>query len=308
MAPPFVDGEQLRTLLPFGAAVDALEQAYGAELPHGPPRAHLPATSGDLLVMPAAGKAGAGVKLVTVAPGNPGRGLPLIQGVYVLFAPDTLTPVAIVDGAAVTAVRTPAVSALATRYLATADARHLVLFGAGTQAAGHLEAMLAVRPLDTVTVVSRSAEPARRLVARARELGLAAGLGDADAVADADLVCTCTTSSGPVLDGGLLRPGTHINAVGSYRPEARELDDETLRRGRLVVDDRDGAFAETGDLLIPLAAGVISRDTVLADLAGVVAGAKVRRTADDITVFKSVGVAAQDLVVVCAAFERLAHD
>lgn len=306
MTLPRIGAGQLTELLPMAAAVDALEAAFGAErLPDAPLRQHVPAGEGDLLVMPAVGEQGAGVKLVTVTPPNPDRGLPLIQGVYVLFAPATLEPVAVIDGAALTALRTAAVSGLATRHLAREEARRVVIFGAGTQGRSHLEAMLAVRPVDEVTVVSRSPEPAERLAARAEELGLRASVGTPEAVAEADLVCTCTTSPTPVFDGSRLPEGAHVNAVGAYQPETRELDEAVVLRGRVVVETREVALEEAGDLLLPLKAGAVGPDHIVADLREVVGGAKVRRSDDDVTVFKSVGVAFEDLAVARAAVDRL---
>lgn len=301
-----VDAEQLRRLLPVESALDALESAFRTgRLPQAPLRTRLDAPGGEMLLMPATGPQGAGVKVVTLAPGNPARGLPLIHAVYLLFDRGSLALRAVIEGAALTTVRTAAVSALATRYLARRDASRLVIFGAGVQGNAHLDAMLAVSPIERVTVVSRSPEPARRLAGRASALGLAAGVGEPEAVAEADLVCTCTTSETPVFAGRLLAAGAHVNAVGGHQPGARELDDQTVRRARLVVETREAAMAEAGDLLGPIRAGVIGPDHVVADLAEVVAGAPVRRGPEDITVFKSVGVAFEDLVVARAAAGRL---
>lgn len=305
MPPPFIDGALLARALPAGAAVDALQTAFSHVLPEAPARSHVPAGPGELLLMPAVGESGAGVKLVTVNPENPPAGRPLVQGVYVLFDAATLEPVAILDGAALTAARTSAVSALATRHLARADARVLVLFGAGVQAGSHLDAMVAVHPIEEVVVVSRTRGPAEALAARAAGAGLRARTGTPQDVAEGDVVCTCTTSPTPVFDGRLLRPGAHVNAVGAYTPETRELDDETVRRGRIVVETRQAALEEAGDLLIPIEAGVIREEDVVAELSEVVLGAAVRRSDEDITVFKSVGVAFEDLVVAAAARDRL---
>jgi ornithine cyclodeaminase len=194
-------------------------------------------------------------------------------------------------------VRTAAVSGLATRFLARPDAARLVMFGAGVQGKAHLEAMCAVRPVSELVVVSRTPGPADALAEVGRRLGLAATVGSPHDVASADIVCTCTTSEEPLFDGSLLRAGAHVNAVGSHRPEAREIDTETVRRARVVVESRDVAFAEAGDLLIPIAEGAIDRRHVAADLAEVVRGAEVRRSPDEMTVFKSVGMAFEDLVV-----------
>jgi ornithine cyclodeaminase len=293
-----IGAEELRARLPMAAAIDALEAAFRTEDPGaGPLRTHVETPQGSLLLMPATGERGVGVKLVTLTPGNPGRGLPLIHAVYVLLDAETQAPRAILDGAALTALRTAAVSGLATRHLANRDAGRLVLFGAGVQATAHLEAMRAVRPVTDVVVVSRSPGPAERLAARGREAGLTASVGEPMAVAHADLVCTCTTASTPLFDGTALRAGVHVNAVGSYRPDARELDTETIRRARLAVETREVAMEEAGDLLIPIEEGAIGPDHVAADLAELVRGRTVRRAPDEVTVFKSVGMAFEDLVV-----------
>jgi ornithine cyclodeaminase len=306
MRPPFVGAEELRRLVPVDVAIDALEAALvTGPLPEAPPRSRVETGAGELLLMPAAGNQGIGVKVVTVAPGNPGRGRPLVQAVYALFDPDTLAPEALFDGSALTALRTAAVSGLATRHLAKSDAGRLVLFGAGVQATAHLEAMTAVRPVERVWVVSRTLERTERLAARAAEAGLRAATATPDVVQEADLICTCTTSAGPVFDGARLRPGTHINAVGAYRPDQREVDDETIRKARIAVDTREAALAEAGDVLIPMGSGVIQASDIVADLAEVVQGAPVRRRPDDITLFKSVGVAFEDLIVARAAADRL---
>ena len=303
---PFVTGGELNELLPMKAAVDALDAAFAAgPLPDAPLRSRIETGTGDLLLMPAVGDAGAGVKLVTVNPSNPGRGLPLIHALYALFDPDTLQPVALFDGGALTGLRTAAVSGLATRYLARAESRTLVLFGAGVQASAHLEAMRAMRPVERVIVVSRTEKRARELAVRAEESDLEAQVADPGAVAEADLICTCTTSAEPLFDGSLVQPGVHVNAVGAFRPADRELDTETVRRGRIVVETREAALAEAGDLLIPIHEGAIGEEAILADLSQVVRGAQIRRGPEDVTVFKSVGVAFEDLAVARAAYERM---
>lgn len=169
------------------------------------------------------------------------------------------------------------------------------------QANTHLDAMVAVRPIENVTVVSRSAGPAEELAERARSIGLDGRVGDPSAVSSADIVCTCTTSPEPLFDGALLRPGSHINAVGAFEPHARELDEATILRSRVVVEDRAAALEEAGDLIIPLRAGRIDEGHIVADLREVVAGAEIRRSDDDITTFKSVGLAMEDLAVARAA-------
>lgn len=302
-----LDGERLRSILPMAAAIDALDAAFGADrLPEAPQRTHLDLGGADLLIMPASGAPGAGVKVVTVNPSNPSRGLPLINGAYVLFEPGSFAVAGMIEGSALTELRTAAVSGLATRYLARAQAARLVIFGAGVQANAHLEAMRAVRPIGEVTVVSRTPARAEALAERAGAAGLSATTAGPDAVGGADIVCTCTTSAEPVFPGALLRSGAHVNAVGAYTPAAREVDDETIRTARLIVELRAAATREAGDLVIPLRNGVIEESDIT-ELSDVVSGAPVRRGDGDITLFKSVGVAFEDLIVARAAFDRLPH-
>lgn len=301
----WVDALALAAALPMSDAVDAVERAFAGRLPEAPERQRILTREGELLLMAAHGDAGVGMKVLTVSPRNPERGHPLIGAVYVLFSASSQQPEAVLDGAALTAMRTAAVSALATRHLALPSAQSLVIFGAGVQANAHLEAMCAVRPVERVTIVSRTAPRAEELANVARGVGLDATAGTPQAVGEADLVCTCTTSPTPVVDGSWLRDGAHVNAVGAYTPDTRELDDETIRRGRVVVESREAALAEAGDLLIPIRAGMVGEDHVVADLSEVVHGARVRRSPEDVTVFKSVGVAFEDLVVARAAVDRL---
>jgi len=306
VGPRSITASELVRVLPMAKAIDALESAFASDpLPEAPLRSRWQTEDGTLLLMPAAGAAGMGVKLVTVNPTNPSRGLPFIHAIYALFAPGTLEPLATLDGSALTALRTAAVSGLSTRYLAREEAGKLVVFGAGVQARAHIEAMRAVRPVEEVAIVGRRRDHAEALAAHALSLGLRARIAGPEAVADADLVCTCTTSSEPVFAGSLLPPGVHVNAVGSFQPDTRELDDEAVRGSRIVVETRDAALAEAGDLLIPMGKGVIRESDIVADLAEVVRGAVVRRSPDEVTLFKSVGVAFEDLVVAAAAFERL---
>lgn len=306
-----ISADEVRRALPVTAVIDALQVAFRAKpAVTAPPRTQLPWADGTLLVMPAAGtlvggSLRAGTKVVTVRAANTEQGVPSVQAVYLMFGGDTLAPLAVLDGPALTDLRTSAVSALAARLLARPEARTLVLFGAGAQARAHLVALSAVRPVAEVVVVGRDPARASGLVSEARSRGLSARLGTADAVADADLVCTCTTSREPLFDGKLLRPGTHVTAVGAYQPHARELDDATICRGRLVVEDREAALAEAGDLAMPMAAGLIDPSAVVADLVELCAGARVRQSPEDVTVFKSVGLAVEDLVVADAVLRSL---
>jgi ornithine cyclodeaminase len=160
--------------------------------------------------------------------------------------------------------------------------------------------MFTVRPIRDVVVVSRSEGPARALVDAARSAGADARIGTPEDLSRADVVCTCTTSPEPLFDGSSLPRGCHVNAIGSYRPTTRELDTETVRRARVVVETREVALEEAGDLLVPLGEGAIGPDHVIADLAELVRGAEVRRSPEDVTLFEGVGMAFEDLVVATA--------
>ncbi|HEX6332125.1 MAG TPA: ornithine cyclodeaminase family protein [Actinomycetota bacterium] len=300
-----IDADTLGRLVPMEAAIDALQEAFGADrLPDAPLRSHIETAGGTLLLMPAHGTAGVGVKLVTLTEGNPDRGLPFIHAAYVLFDAETQAPRALLDGSALTALRTAAVSGLATRFLARTDARRLVVYGAGVQARSHLVAMRAVRPVEEVVVVSRGRARAEALADEVSASGLRARVGTPGAEAEADLVCTCTTSSTPVVRGAHLADGVHVNAVGAYTTSMRELDAEAVRGARVVVETREAAAAEAGDLALAVAEGAIGPDHVVADLAEVVRGVRVRTSDADVTLFKSVGVAFEDLVVAAAAVAR----
>ncbi|MFD8983900.1 ornithine cyclodeaminase family protein [Streptomyces sp. NPDC059564] len=293
-------------LLTPARAADALADALRAGLdPEGcPQRVALPVPGGELLLMPAASREYAGAKIAGVAPGNPARGLPRITGSYLLLDGPTLTPLALLDGAALTALRTPAVSALALRYLAPAGpAGRLVLFGSGPQAYGHLEAVLAERAPAEAVIVARNPEGARELAAYARTRGLAARTGSPGDVAGADLVVCCTTAREPLFDGRLVAPGALVVAVGSHEPDARETDTALVRRAAVYVESRAAALREAGDLLIPEAEGAIGPGHISGTLADLVSGRIPRGGRPSCPqLFKSVGMAWEDLAVAVALF------
>jgi alanine dehydrogenase len=262
----------------------------------------------ELLLMPCHGPEGVGIKLVTIAPANPfRRGLPRIQGTYALFTPDGLTPRLIIDGAALTRVRTAAVSALATRLLSRPESSRLVIFGAGVQGEAHAAAMRAVRPIEEIVVIGATPDSARAsaLVAELRADGVSARLGDAEALPEADIVCTCTTATEPLFTAGALRPGTHVNAVGSYRPSMCELPVELLADALLVVESERAAHAEAGEILRAIDAGVLPRTGFAAELPALAVGRVTRRDAAQITVFKSVGLSVEDLILARALADQL---
>ncbi|GAA3387726.1 ornithine cyclodeaminase family protein [Streptomyces roseoviridis] len=303
--PRWIDGPAVARLLPPARAVDALADVLreGLDPERCPRRTALPVPAGELLLMPAAWGSWAGVKIAGVAPGNPAAGLPRITGGYLLLDGTRLRPVALLDGAALTALRTPAVSALAIRHLAP-DGRplRLVLFGSGPQAYGHLAAVLAVREVAEAVVVARDPARAQRLAAHARTLGVPrARTGTPGDVAGADLVVCCTTARAPLFDGRRVVPGATVVAVGSHEPDARETDSALVRRSSVWVESRAAALREAGDLLVPRAEGAIGPDHVAGTLADLVTGRS--GPPPDGTgprLFKSVGMAWEDLAVAVA--------
>jgi ornithine cyclodeaminase len=265
----------------------------------------LPDGSGFLGLMPGQilkhdGKpAGLGLKAVAVFPGNAARGIDTHQGGVLLLDGETGRLVAVMDGAAVTAIRTAAVSGVATDRLARKDAGEVAILGAGVQAHTHLEAVAAVRPIRRVRIWSRTAQRARNLVAEeSHRYGFPIEAVDtAEAAArDADIIVTVTASPDPILQAGWVKPGAHINAVGSSLPSARELDTACVVCSRLFVDRRESALAEAGDLLIPMKEGAITPAHIVAELGDVIIGRHPgRKSPDEVTLFKSLGLAVEDV-------------
>lgn len=290
----FIGAEEVRGALDVRAAVDALEVGFSSPSAGSIPRAHHLIDGGEMLLMPASDTGGAGVKIVTVNE-RPGEGAPRVQGIYVLLEPQTMRPSAAIDGAALTTLRTAAVSALATEHLAPPEARSLVIVGPGIQGKAHLDAMLAIRPLERVSVIGRERGHVEELVRHGSDAGLDARVGGREDIGEADIICTCTNSPAPVLHGSWLTPGTHVNAIGAYRSDMRELDAEAVIEGSVFVETRESALIEAGDLLLarPGDAGSL----ISGDLHEVVTGARGRRDANEITIFKSVGLALEDLIV-----------
>jgi ornithine cyclodeaminase len=314
----FFDGAAVDAALAYPALVDILEAAFrkGAVAPlrHHHAIALEGRPEATLLLMPAwetrapgAATAGRylGVKSVTVFPDNAARGKPAVFGTYLLLSAETGETLAVMDATRLTAWRTGAASALASRCLSRPDAARLVMVGAGALASHLIRAHASVRPIRRVAIWNRGADRARALAAALAPDGLEVEIADdlENAVRRADIVSTATLSAEPLIRGAWLAPGTHVDCVGAYRPNMRETDDEVVRRARIFVDTRPGAFGEAGDILQPIEAGVIGRDAVLGDLfdltRGTVAG---RRSAQEITLFKSVGAAIEDLAAAIAVF------
>jgi ornithine cyclodeaminase len=299
---PYVSAEAVHAALDYGALVEALRRAFVAGA-NAPVRAsHAVTPQGDrLLLMPAWDGAGLGVKLVTVFPRNRERGLASVAALYVLMDGTTGHPVALIDGEAMTLRRTGAASALASTYLSRRDARRLVVVGTGALAPTMAAAHCAVRPIEQVDVWGRRHERAERTAEALRAIGLPARAArNLDgALARADIVTCATTATEPVVHGAQVRPGTHVDLVGAFTPAMREADDALVQAASVFVDTFAGALKEAGDLVQPLVAGAIGREHVLAELADLCAGRHPGRERDDeVTLFKSVGTALEDL---CAA-------
>jgi ornithine cyclodeaminase/alanine dehydrogenase-like protein (mu-crystallin family) len=292
----FVSAEELQSADLMEECISAIENrlAHGWDVSE-PPRGIHQVGNGQLLLMPGWDTANLVVKVNTILPDGDSRSRPRVQGIFVIFELPGMAPVMVVDAAGLTALRTPAVSAVATRYLARPDASRLVVFGTGPQAVGHIEAMRLVRNISTVGIVSRRPESAERLADDLCHSGIDAVAVSADAVVDADLVCTCTTSRTPVFDGSLLPDGTHVNAIGSHESTVRELDDATFVGASVIVDSVEMALSEAGDVIMALRAGVLPNAASLTPLSAIVRSevpiAEAKRT-----IFKSVGTAGQDLV------------
>ena len=300
----WIDAETVNALLPMRAAIDSLEAALAAGLDPSadPPRDVIDTRRGQLLLMPSEIADRVGVKIVSVAPGNAGLGLSRIQGMYLLMDAETLAPVALLDGIAITSLRTPAMSAVAVRHLAAADASRLVVFGTGPQAWGHVEALRAVRPVTEVVVVGRDAGRAQSFADRLTGTGVLATLGSPDAVADADLVVCATTSGDSLFDGRLIQDRSCVVAVGSHEPDRRELDAQLLGRASVVVEEVATALREAGDVVLAVAAGALD-PTGMVTVSDLVTG---RASVDPAlpSVYKSVGMAWQDLVVATEIHRR----
>ena len=292
--------------LPMTEAIEVMRVAFSelaSETTQMPVRSHinLPAHDGTALFMPSYAPCfGAiGVKIVNVFGANAEKGLPRIQALVCLFDDATGAPRALLDGASLTALRTGAASGLATDLLARSDASSVAILGAGAQGRTQLEAMCAVRPIRAVKVYDPRPEAAGKYAAEMRarlQIDVVTATDPQEAVTMADIVCAATVSSVPVFDDADIGQGTHVNAIGSYKPTVQEIPAETVRRAQIVVDHRESALAETGDLIIPLRQGLITEADIHAELGEIVTGkARNRTDGEAITLFKSVGVAVQDL-------------
>jgi ornithine cyclodeaminase/alanine dehydrogenase-like protein (mu-crystallin family) len=302
-----IDAAAVRELFPMPAAIEQMREAlerYSAATIVQPLRTVVqpPEAAGMMAAMPAwAGPdRGFGIKTVTIHPGNPARGLDTHQGTVTMFDRETGIPTAVMDAAAITEIRTGAVSAVATRALADPEAHDLAIIGSGAQARSHLEAMAAVRRLDRIRVWSRTEAHAKAFAEWAGDRfgpdvevhGSVAG-----ALEGANLVCTAVASVEPVVTDGMLAPGAHVNAVGACLPTVRELSTDAVAAATVFADSLESALAEAGDLVIPIRAGDLGHDHVVAEIGEVLLGRHAgRSTPAEITLFKSLGLAIEDVM------------
>lgn len=311
-----IDAAAVERLLEDGALIDAIHSLFrdGCTVPlrhhHSLPTGAADAT---LLLMPAwRNGRHLGIKIVTVFPDNGARGLPAVYGQYLLLSAQTGEPLALLDGTALTRRRTACASALASRFLSRPDSARLLMIGTGALAPYLIRAHAAVRPIREVAIWGRSPEKAQALAARftggdLAPLGLRVHAVEAiePVLAAVDIVSCATLASAPLIQGAWLKRGQHVDLVGGFTPQMREADDEAVRRASVYVDTREGATKEAGDIVQPLRSGALAPDGIAGDLFELARGACAgRRSAAEITLFKSVGTALEDLAAAELAYER----
>lgn len=294
-------------LAPYGDLVDALRQAFREDIATPVRHHHDTSAVTTLLLMPAWSKAFTGLKTVVVKTDNPAKGLPTITANYLLIDNDTGAAVAMMDGTELTRRRTAAASALAASYLARADASTLALIGTGALGVHYVRAHAAIRPIKRVLLYNRTPAKAEALARELSRDGIEPRVvSDPEyAVRNADIVSCITNALQAVVQGEWLKPGTHIDLVGAYRPHMREVDAETVARARVYVDTREGAEAEAGDLLLAQAEGRFRMEDIAGDLFDLCRSrVKGRADASEITLFKSSGTAIEDLAAAMMIYER----
>ncbi len=298
----YLDEERIRAVLHWEPLIAAMEQALAA-FSSGrvlqPVRNMLTIEEGKryLGIMPAVLEEAMGVKLVSFYPGNTGTGVPTHLAMILLFRPDTGEPLVVMDGRLITEMRTAAVSAAVTKHLAPPDSRVLALLGSGVQASAHLQALSLVHHFDEVRVWSPTYEHARRFAERH---GSRIAPDPQFAVRDADVIVTATNAREPILRGAWLKPGAHVNAVGSPRPTWRELDNDAMTSSVLVVDSREAVLKESGDV-------ILSEAPIYAEIGEIFAGTKPKPHSGRTTIFKSVGIAVEDIAAARLVYEAIAQ-
>ncbi len=304
----------LEKLLTMNEVINAVEQAF-LELATGtaitPLRTviNLPKEDAWIGIMPAfLGRIEASsVKVVSVSGKNPRKNLPTVNATILLNDAKTGEPLAIMDGASITAMRTGAASGVAIKYLARKNSRTIGVFGAGIQAQTQLAGACTVRPISRALVYSPNQQKTQVFAATMSEmLKIKVETSSPEEILEeSDIITTATTARTPLFDGNKLKEGTHVNAIGSFKRDEREIDDQTIRRSKIVVDQKTAALQEAGDIIIPIEKGIISQDRVYAELGEIVAGTKQGRTSDaEITLFKSVGLGIQDCATAWLAYSK----
>lgn len=304
-----LNAADVRKALPMNEAIEAMKHAY-ASLSAGaavvPLRTPLPIPNSDALslFMPAFVDSQRGsalaVKVVSLFPTNPARGLAYIQAAVLVLDPETGQSIALLEGSSLTAIRTGAAGGAAIDLLARKESKVAAIFGAGAQARTQLEAVCTTRPIETVFVHARTIENARAFAAEMKGTGfvrqeIRVAQSPKEALEHADIICTATTSSNPVFDDADVNPGTHISAVGSYTRDMQEVPAETLQRAKVFVDSRSASLEEAGDLIQPIQAGLFGETHICGELGEVILGRLPGRgSSEEITYFKSVGLAVQD--------------
>jgi ornithine cyclodeaminase/alanine dehydrogenase-like protein (mu-crystallin family) len=316
--------EDLRKVLPMSEVIRTIEEGFlavsrGEVTTLQRLRVEAPWAGGVMLEMPGSlpppgaprpgelATGALGTKLVTVFPNNSRLGLATVQAFYILLSGASGAPIALMEGRFITAIRTAATSAVATKFMAGPGPKQLAIIGAGVEGGFHIDAMREICQVTRVLIASRSQDRAQALASETRNsLGLEVKIATAtEAASSCNLICTCTTSPTPLFDGRTIQPGTHINAIGAFAPDTRELDTETIRRARVVIDAESAAGREAGEVLTPLAEGAISPSHIKGELADVVSGKIPGRTSpDETTVFKSCGLAIEDLVTARLAYQN----
>ena len=309
--------KQIYKMVAMNEAIEAMKTAF-VQLSNGeaiiPTRlsTDVPDKNATSLVMPAYSLDSPyyTVKVVSVNYSNPQKGLPLLHSSVQVFDASKGNIVATLDGESVTAIRTGAVSGLATGMLAKKDAKVGAVFGTGVQAKSQVEAILAVKNLEKILVFSRTKESAKLFCNLIYDtFGIKASTGNKDSLKEADVICTATPSKKPLFDHGDLNPGVHINAIGSFKPHMQEIPVETVINSKVIVDKRETCTVEAGDLIIPVEEGIWSFDLVHGELGQVISGeVSGRDSEDEITLFKSVGNAIQDLALANMIMKKINHD
>lgn len=313
----FISSEKIAQSVNYDELISALDRAFSDDI-HLPLRHHHSFAdasgelNGNLLLMPAWDhKEGLGVKLITVVPGNAEKGLDTIQGIYFLIDKETGSPQAILDAKELTTRRTAAASALASSFLSRKDSQTMLMIGTGRLAPELIRAHATVRPIKRVFVMGRSLEKAERVKNELsnEDFEVLPVLVYKSFIKEVDIICCATMSPDPLIFGKDLNPGQHVDLVGAYKPTTRESDDEAVKVSKVFVDTRDGATKEAGDIMIPIQKGIITMDDIKGDLFDLCQSRSPGREAtEEITLFKSVGYALEDLVAAKLLYQKNSNE